>query len=98
MQVNSQQQAVTVQPNEREGGSVPQTSARTPFVLGAALTVAAFSPATSQAKPDSSVLTYDDPAWVVEPLPALLQIAASDSKVGFVSEAQPKRRRKDESP
>jgi integrase len=65
-----------------------------PAVAPAVLTVAAFSPASAQAKPDSPAITVESlTPMVVEPLPALLQFSPSDIKVAIAT-AQPKRRRK----
>jgi len=94
MQLNSQQHAITAEPDEKERSSVCPTSGLSSLVLGAILTVAAFSPAGTQAKPNFSVITFDAPASVVETQPSLLQFAASDNKVSVISEAQPQRRRK----
>ena len=74
MHVNSKPQAVTVQPNEREGGSVRSISGLMSVVLGAVLSVAAFSTANTQAKSDSPAITVESLSpVVVEPVSTGLQ-------------------------
>lgn len=63
-------------------------------VLGGILSVAAFSAARTQAKPNSPIVTVEAIASLGEAQPSLLQITVGDTKVGVVSKAQPKRRRK----
>jgi integrase len=64
------------------------------FIAGTILSLASLAPESPGAKPDSPAITVDAPIWVVGPNPCLLQITASNIKVGLISEAQPQRRRK----
>jgi hypothetical protein len=61
-----------------------------PALAGAVLSVAAFSTAGTQAKSNSSALTVDAPASVVESFPTWLQFPTSDNKVAT---ATPDKRR-----
>jgi integrase len=79
MQVNSTQQAATLELDANERGSVPFTSALASVVLGSILTVAAFTPARTQAKPNSHVITVEAPASVAAPLPPGLQFPLSST-------------------
>ena len=88
------QSPIIVELNRKEGCSVSHTSVLMSVLAGAILTVAAFSAASAQAKPNPAVLTVESLVPVAaEPVPALLQFPASDIKVGTAT-AQPKRRRK----
>ena len=65
-----------------------------PAFVEAVLTVAAFPPASAQPKTYPPPITVESLSSVPEPPPTWLQFPASDTKVGVVSEAQPKRRRR----
>ena len=52
-----------------------------PSSLGAVLTVAAFSPTSTQAKPDFPAISVESLTSVLDPWPTLLQFPASDNKV-----------------
>jgi integrase len=64
--------------------------ALTPALAAAVLSIAALSPAGTQAKPDFPAITVDCPASVVEPMLTLLQFPPSDIKVAT---ATPRKRR-----
>jgi len=59
--------------------------------LGAVLTLAAFSSASTPVKPDFRVISVESLTSVVEPLPTLLQFPASDTKFN-TAKAQPEQR------
>jgi integrase len=61
-----------------------------PAIAGAVLSIAAFSPAGTQAKPDFPTITVDSLPIVIEPPPTRLQSSVSDIKVG---PATPRKRR-----
>jgi len=81
MQLPSQQQAVSAEPNGKARPSVPHTSALTPIFLGAVLSVAAFTPGNSQVKPDPPTITSGSLAQLTERPLYQLQIPASDTKL-----------------
>lgn len=83
MQAHSKQHAITVELDEKEHGSARPISALASVVFGGILTVAAFSAAGTRAKPNSSVLTVESPASVVEPLPGGLAFSSGEP---FLSE------------
>jgi 1-aminocyclopropane-1-carboxylate deaminase/D-cysteine desulfhydrase-like pyridoxal-dependent ACC family enzyme len=87
MRVNSEQQAVKVEPDREEIGSTHPISGLMSVLLGGILSVAAFSAASTHVESHAPVISVDVPASVAQTRPRLLQIADGDIKVGIASEA-----------
>jgi integrase len=77
MQLNSQQQAVLIETDEKEHSFATHTSALASVVLGGILSVAAFSTASTQPNPDSRNVAVESRTSVSEPLTIGLQFPPS---------------------